>query len=136
MAGMKKEVMDMFNNPDASKVVATVDGSGSVHVVPHGSLMAVSPDRIAFAKLVKGRTWENMEERKNVSLTAFTRGKPGESEGYQVKGVCEKIETSGELMDKYKQNMPPGIELAGAGTVRVDEVYDVSPGPNCGKRLD
>ncbi|MDY6973920.1 MAG: hypothetical protein SV775_16605 [Thermodesulfobacteriota bacterium] len=135
MANMTKEVMDMFNNPNASKVLATVDAFGTAHVVPHGSLLAIAPNRISFAKLVKGKTWENMEQRKSVSLTAFLPGKPGKSVGYQVKGICEKIETSGELMDKYMQQMPPGLKLAGAGAIRVEEVYDATPGPNCGKQL-
>jgi len=135
VADMTKQIMDIFNNPGAAKVMATLDASGKIHVVPHGSIMAIAPDKVAFAKLMKGKTWENLEERKTVSLTVFLQGKPGESEGYQVKGVCEKLETWGELVDKYRQNMPSGVNLAGAGTIKVEEVYDVSVGPNCGARI-
>lgn len=135
MADMTKEVMDMFNNPNASKVLATVDDSGKIHLVPHGSIMAIAPGRVAFAKLMKGKTWENLVERKTVSMTAFVPGKVGETKGYQVKGVCEGIETSGELMDQYQKKMPPGMKLAGTGTIKVEEVYEVSVGPNCGKKI-
>ncbi len=136
MAEMTKEVMDMFNNPKASKVMATRDAQGKIHAVPHGSIMAIVPDRIAFAKLVKGKTWENLQATKVASITAFMLGeKPQESVGYQVKGVCEGIETSGELMEKYQSQMPPGMKLAGVGVVKVEEVYEVTPGPNCGRRI-
>ena len=135
MAEMTKEVQNLFNNPNASKVLATLDAFGKIHVVPHGSIMSVAPDRIAFAKLAKGRTWENLEDRKTASLTAFIPGKPGESIGYQVKGVFEKMETSGDLMDTFIRMMSPGAKLAGAGTIKVEEVYDVTPGPDCGVKI-
>jgi hypothetical protein len=83
MANMPKEVMDMFNNPNASKVLATLDTSQKIHAVPHGSIMAIAPDKIAFAKGVKGKTWENLETTKIASITAFiTAGKIEESIGY------------------------------------------------------
>jgi hypothetical protein len=133
---MTKEVMDMFNNPAASKVLATVDSNGKVHAVPHGSIVAIGPDRVAFAKLVKGKTLENLESTKNVSVTAFVPSQqPGESIGYQIKGIFEGLQNSGPLFDNYQSKMPPNMKLAGVGTIKVEEVYEVSPGPNCGKRL-
>ncbi|MDY6863242.1 MAG: hypothetical protein SV062_09665 [Thermodesulfobacteriota bacterium] len=137
MANMTEEVMELFNSQSAAKVLATADSKGSIHVLPHGSIMAIAPDKIAFAKLVKGKTWDNLEKTKNASVTAFILSqKPGESKGYQVKGACEGIQSSGELYDSYQSKMPPNMKIAGAGIISVEEVYDVSPGPNCGKRLD
>ncbi|MFZ3252675.1 MAG: pyridoxamine 5'-phosphate oxidase family protein [Syntrophales bacterium] len=136
MADMTKEAMDMFNNPNASKVLATVDVAGKIHAVPHGSIMAVAPDKVAFAKLLKGKTQENLQSTKNASVTVFVPSQqPGESIGYQVKGIFEGIQESGPLFDNYQSKMPPNMKLAGVGTIKVEEVYEVSPGPNCGKRL-
>jgi hypothetical protein len=52
-----------------------------------------------------------------------------------VKGTCEKIETSGKLFEKYRSQMPPNLKLEGVGVIKVEEVYEVSPAPNCGKRI-
>ena len=136
MANMTKEVMDMFNNPNASKVLATAESNGKIHAVPHGSIIAIAPDKVAFAKLVKGKTLENLQSTKNASVTAFVPlQKPGESIGYQVKGIFEGIQEAGPLFDNYQSKMPPNMKLAGVGTIKVEEVYEVSPGPNCGKKL-
>ena len=54
---------------------------------------------------------------------------------YQVKGIFEGFQESGPLFDNYQSKMPPNMKLAGVGTIKVEEVYEVSPGPNCGKKL-
>ena len=136
MANMTKEVMETFNNPKAAKVLATVDSEGKIHAIPHGSIMAIAPDKIAFAKIMKGKTWENLEKTKTASVVAFIpSNKPGESVGYQVKGVSAGLQSSGELYEQYLSKMPPQMKIAGVGVISIEEVYEVTPGPNAGKKL-
>jgi hypothetical protein len=55
MAKMPKEVMDMFNDPAASKVLGTSDETGVLNVAPIGTLRAVNEETIAFAEFMEER---------------------------------------------------------------------------------
>lgn len=120
---MRKEVMDIFNNPEASKVLATVDENGNVNVAPHGSLLAFDEETITFAKSSKGKTWHNLEATKKAAAAAFLlKPKPI---GYQIKGAFKGFQTAGLLFDQYKDKAPKGIEVLAVGTIRVEEVYSL-----------
>lgn len=123
MMKMSKEVMDIFNNPEASKVLATVDENGNINVAPHGSLLAFDEETITFAKSSKGKTWHNLETTKKAAATAFLL-KP-EPAGYQIKGTFQGFQTTGSLFDLYKGKAPKGIQILAVGTIKVEEVYSL-----------
>jgi len=134
MAEMSKEVQDLFNNPEASKVLATVDTAGNLNVVPKGTVSAVGADTIAFAELVGGKTKANLESVNKAAVTVFKMSMP--PSGYQVKGTFQGFQTSGPLFDKFasmvKQMLK--IDIQSVGTIKVEEVYSVSPA-DAGKKL-
>lgn len=131
MVKMPKEVMDMFNDLEASKVLATVDAEGKINVVPVGSLAAVDEETIAFAELFVEKTKRNLEATRRASATAF-KG----LEGYQVKGTFQGFQTSGPIFDqlggKVKELL--GLDVKSVGTIRVEEVYSVAPSEQ-GKKI-
>jgi hypothetical protein len=55
MAKMTKEIMDLLNDPKASKVLAPCDSGGNLNVVPKGSLVAIDEETIAFADIFGGK---------------------------------------------------------------------------------
>lgn len=133
MARMPKEVMDVFNDPGSAKVLATLGIDMVLNVVPKGSLRAIDEERLAFADIFGEKTNKNLESNRKVSALAF-RMKP--VEGYQVKGVFEGFQTSGELFDYYVREIRERLkmEIRGVGVIKVEEVYSVAP-PRAGKKI-
>lgn len=134
MVKMSKEVMDVFNDPNSAKVLATVGSTVlEINAVPKGSLMAVSRDVIAFADIFGDKTNKNLQLNKKVSALAF---KMNPLAGYQIKGTFLGFQTSGELFDRFAKEVKERIKLdiRAVGTIRVDEVYGVAP-PEPGKKI-
>jgi hypothetical protein len=134
MAKMSKEVMEVFNDPSSSKVLATAGSTAlEVNAVPKGSLRAVNEDTIAFADIFGDKTNKNLQLNKRVSALAF---KTSPVAGYQVKGTFLGYQTSGELFEGFAKMVKEKINLdiRAVGTIRVDEVYAVAP-PEPGKKI-
>ena len=132
MVKMPKEAMDMFNDPAASKVLATVDEKGVLNVVPIGTLSAISEETIAFAEVFAGKTKENLEKTKKAAATAF-KIPPA---GYQIKGTFAGFQTSGALFNKIGKAVKEslGMDIKRVGMIKVEEVYSVGM-PEPGKKI-
>ncbi|BDC36408.1 MAG: pyridoxamine 5'-phosphate oxidase family protein [Candidatus Methanoliparum thermophilum] len=132
MVKMSKEVMDIFNDTEASKVMATVDEKGVLNVAPIGTLSAIDEETIAFAEVFGGKTKENLEKTKKAAATAFKMP----FEGYQIKGTFVGFQTSGALFDKMNKAVKEtlGKDIKRVGTIKVEAVYSVAR-PEPGKKL-
>ncbi len=134
MVRISKEVMDVFNDPDSAKVLATVGSTVlEINAAPKGSLRAVGEDVIAFADIFGDKTNKNLQLNKKVSALAF---KMNPLAGYQIKGTFLGFQTSGELFDRFAKEVkePIKMDIRAVGTIRVDEVYAVAP-PEPGKKI-
>ena len=133
MAKMTKEVMDLFNDPNSAKVLATAGTALEINAVPKGSLRAIGEDLMAFADIFGDKTNKNLAINKKVSALAF-RTNP--LAGYQIKGTFLGFQTSGELFDRFAKEIKERIKLGirAVGTIKVDEVYAVAP-PQPGKKI-
>jgi hypothetical protein len=94
MAKMPKEVMDMLNNPQSAKVLATCDSAAKLNAVPKGSLTAVDDETVAFADIFGDKTNVNLKATNKAAVTFFSTDLP--PVGYQVKAyhrpaTCRKI---------------------------------------------
>ncbi len=132
MVKMPKEVMDMFNDWDAAKTIATADTEGKLNVVPVKTFSAVDEETLVFGNVFLGKTKDNIEATKKVAVTAF-KG----STGYQIKGSFQEFLISGSIFDQKKEQVKEKLKLdaKSAGIIKVEEVYSVSPGPDAGKKL-
>ncbi|MFC1924996.1 pyridoxamine 5'-phosphate oxidase family protein [Chloroflexota bacterium] len=127
MAKMPKEVMDLFNDPKADKVLATADADGDPNVVPKGSTIAVDEETIAFADIMGTKTNANLKLNKKVALVAV-KASPDGPAGYQVKGTFQEFQASGPLLDNFiKIFEPMRLKPKAAGIIKVDEVYNCLP---------
>ena len=133
MAKMTKEVMDLFNDPNSAKVLATAGTALEINAVPKGSLRAIGEDLMAFADIFGDKTNKNLVVNKKVSALAF---KTNPLAGYQIKGTFLGFQTSGELFDRFAKEIKERIKLGirAVGTIKVDEVYAVAP-PQPGKKI-
>jgi len=133
MAKMTKEVMDLFNDPNSAKVLATAGTALEINAVPKGSLRAIGEDLMAFADIFGDKTNKNLVVNKKVSALAF---KTNPLAGYQIKGTFLGFQTSGELFDRFAKEIKERIKLGirAVGTIKVEEVYAVAP-PQPGKKI-
>jgi predicted pyridoxine 5'-phosphate oxidase superfamily flavin-nucleotide-binding protein len=123
MAKMPKEVMDMLNNPQSAKVLATCDSSGKLNAVPKGSLTAVDDETVAFADIFGDKTNANLKATNKAVVTFFATGLP--PVGYQVKGTFHGFQTSGPMFDNFAQKIKEllKMDIKAVGVIKVDEVY-------------
>ncbi|HEC56861.1 MAG TPA: pyridoxamine 5'-phosphate oxidase family protein [Candidatus Syntrophoarchaeum butanivorans] len=132
MVKMPKEVKDMIGDPGASRTLATVDADGMVNCVPIGTFSAIDDETIVFADVFLGKTKENLEATKKASVTAW-KG----MNGYQVKGEFQGFQTSGDLFEKVAKQVKDALKLdiKAVGTIKAKEIYDISVGPDAGKKI-
>lgn len=133
MAKMPKEVMEVFNDPKSTKVLATAGTILEINAVPKGSLRAIGEELIAFADIFGDKTNKNLEVNKKVAALAFRMDPMA---GYQIKGTFQGFQTSGELFNRFAKEIKERIKMnvKAVGTIRVDEIYAVAP-PQPGKKV-
>ena len=133
MAKMPKEVIEVFNDPKSTKVLATAGTILEINAVPKGSLRALDEERIAFADIFGDKTNKNLEVNKKVAALALRMDPMA---GYQIKGTFQGFQTSGELFNRFAKEIKEKMKMnvKAVGTIRVDEVYAVVP-PQPGKKI-
>jgi hypothetical protein len=133
MARTPKEVMDVFNDPKSTKVLATAGTILEINAVPKGSLRAIDEELIAFADISGDKTNKNLEVNKKAAVLALRMDPLA---GYQIKGTFQGFQTSGELFNRFSKEVRERIKMTirAVGTIKVDEVYAVAP-PQPGKKI-
>jgi predicted pyridoxine 5'-phosphate oxidase superfamily flavin-nucleotide-binding protein len=134
MAKMTKEVMDMMNDAQASKVLATCDTASKLNVVPKGTLAAIDEETIAFADIFGDRTNKNLDANQKAAVAVFKMDLP--PVGYQIKGTFQGSQTSGPLYDIFAQKVKEllNLDIKSVGVIKVDEVYAAGV-PNPGAKI-
>lgn len=127
--------MTALNDPAASKVLGTRASDGSVNVIPVGSIMAASPELIAFGAILMKDTSKNLEKmRDSGELVSMLVSK--ETKAYQVKGAVKDYVTSGPLFDKMNEVLKSlGLQARGVWTVEPQQVWNQSANYESGKRM-
>ena len=135
MAKMDEQVKDMITRV-RTIVLATSDRDGVPNVVPIHSKNVIDDETILISNQFMGKTLENFLQNPKVAITLWDKIK-----GYQIKGEGT-YETSGKLYEETARfveafgksvNFP--LSSKGILLVKVTEVFDVSPGPNAGKKI-
>jgi hypothetical protein len=144
MITLPNEVMSLVNDSKASKTISTISTEGRRHTIYMSSLMAISANQLAFARILMKRTNQNLEEMKKRGDTvsvSVTLGRASykiiaKVEIYQTSGpvydkVIEALKLSGvmEGLDKY------GMKVQGVWALEPVEVWNESPGPVAGTRV-
>ena len=134
MVKITKEVMDMLNDSQASKVLATSDSGGSINVVTKGSLVALDEETIAFADIFGGKTNVNLSANTKTTVAAFKTDLP--PVGYQIKGIFQGFQTSGPVFDNFAAQIKSAmnIDIKAVGIINPSEVYAIGV-PNPGAKI-
>jgi predicted pyridoxine 5'-phosphate oxidase superfamily flavin-nucleotide-binding protein len=130
VARIPKKVLDLYDDMDSVKMLATVDKQWNVNVVPVSSAGVLDEEALAFADVLLGKTRENLATTKRATVTVF---KPPMA-GYQAKGIFLGWQTSGPVYEKYIAKAKERIEktgisseVKGIGTLQINEVYSINP---------
>jgi len=134
MAKLPEDAVNLFNDPAASKAMATVDPQGDINLGPKGSLMAVDPETLAFADIFGTKTRANLEATKKAVVIAFKPSAP--FPGYRVKGTFAGFQTAGPLFEQFAKQIKQmlNLDIRAVGVIKVDEVYNLTP-PKAGEKV-
>lgn len=135
MAKMTQRLREIFEKQE-TLVLATASNDGIPNVVPINAKKILDDETLLISDQFFHKTLRNLQENPRVAITFWDR-----LEGYQIKGAVT-IETSGtryedtarwiEAVGK-KLNLP--LRSKGALIVKIEEIYDVSPGAQAGMRI-
>ena len=132
MPQMSKEIMDMFNDPKAFKVLATVDKNGTLNNVPIFSICCVDKETIGCADVYMAKTKKNLKSTKKMAAVCFkvSEKKGVAPTGFQVKGTYQEYQTEGPVYDKLKEAiaLSMGRGIRGAIIIKAEEGWSVTPG--------
>jgi len=132
---MPQEVVSALNTPSASKVLATVRPDGSAHTISVGSIVAPSPEMIAFGAILMKETGNNLKsmKEKGQSVSVLVTQ---ETKSYQVRGKVKDYITSGPLFDQMNENLKAiGLKAVGVWTVEPTDVWNQSANYDAGKKM-
>lgn len=131
MVNIPKDVMDTIVAPDSIKMIATIDEKGAPNVATVGSITAIDSETIAFAELFIKKTKANLESTKKAAIIIFK----GPMVGYQLKGTFAGFQTSGPIFDSFSEKIMElmKLKIKSVGIIKVDEVYEASPGKDSKK---
>lgn len=135
MAKMPKNVVDLLNDPKASKVIATVGSDGNPHAIMVGSINAPAEDKIAVGVILMEHTNKNLEGMKEKGQkAAILVGK--EMESYQIKANIGDYQTSGPIFEAMKTEIEKiGLKLKAVWLLEPVEVWNQSASYEAGKRI-
>jgi len=103
-----KNVMDLFNSPEATKVLTSVSANG----IPHSTSANLESNPKVAAIAVKGM------------------------ESFQIVGTVMARQTEGELFDNVNAKLAEmNMACSAVWMFTPEDIYDESAGPNAGTKL-
>jgi hypothetical protein len=133
-----KEVMDVYNDPAAIKVLATRSGE-DLHMIPLGSLRVMDANTIVCASIHMHEAHENLSKAaktgEKISTLAVKMAPGTPPQAYQVRCRVKTSMTSGPLFEGMKENIKKlGMDVRAVWILEPLEVL-VQIGPNAGKKI-
>lgn len=135
MVEIPQKVMELLNDDQAAKTLATVSSDGKVHAIRVGSAVAPSKDLVAVGAIFMSHTCDNLETmKKKGQLASILVNK--EMEAYEIKAKVKDYQTSGPLYDKMAQEVKKlGLSVKGVWTFEPVEVWNQSASPHAGEKM-
>jgi hypothetical protein len=127
---LSDEITEILNNPDTTKVLASVDEQGNPHVVVKKSLHGVDDGTIHLLEILEGsNSGRNLTAAlwfdRRVAILLFSK----EGRQIQIKGKPIKYHISGPLFLEHYVKLRErlgDVDLAGIWVIEPDEVIDES----------
>lgn len=131
MVSVPNNVIELFKNPAAVKLLITSCKCGQPHAIVCGSIVPVDAETFAVGEVLMKRSAEYMKDNKKVELVAVAG-----PQSFGVEATVGDRVTSGPLFDVMNENLAKHKLHANAvWTFKVTAVYDESAGPTAGKKI-
>ncbi|MEM3069089.1 MAG: pyridoxamine 5'-phosphate oxidase family protein [Nitrososphaerales archaeon] len=117
--------------------LGTTDKKGYPNAVPVACFQypaVMDDDKFVIIHNYFDKTIKNLQENPFASLTFWD---PETREGYQVKGPVE-IKSSGDFYERITSEIRakrPDLPLKSVIILRIEEIYNIKPGLEAGKRI-
>jgi predicted pyridoxine 5'-phosphate oxidase superfamily flavin-nucleotide-binding protein len=135
MAQMTEKIVELFGKIPTA-IFATASPDGVPNAVPVGAKKIIDNETILISDQFFNKTLANIKANPKASVT-FWEG----HDGYQIKGPVT-IETTGSRFEetaKWIEDMGNKIgaplKSKGAVILKIEEIYNLTPGPDAGKRI-
>ena len=131
MAKITDEMKDIASRTKGF-ALATATKDGDPHVIPVGFGKVLSDDEVLLVDVFMKKTLDNIKANPKVAVSVWDYDA---LKGYEFKGIA-RIETSGNAFEdsvKMVKSVFPQFDAKAAVVVKVDSIYDVTPGPQAGK---
>ena len=135
MAIMSKRIQETF---EKRKIVAlaTASRGGTPNVVPVGAKWIIDDETILISDQYMNKTLSNLKENPHAAVTFWDK-----IEGYQMKGTAtyetsgRRFEEAAKRVEKIGSSRNLSLKSKGVVIFKITEIYNVSPGPDAGKRV-
>jgi len=134
MFALTAEMKEVFQK---NKVfaIATASKNAIPNVAPMATVQLVADDTIWIGDNYMVKTLANVKENPHVALYVWD---PEKKRCFQIKGTVS-VKTSGAEYEKIKAQIKakgPHYPAKGLLIVKITEVFDCTPGPNAGKKVE
>ena len=132
MAKIPEEVINLFTDPQASKVLATVDPDGILQAGAKGRFHVVDEETMAFAEMAQVMRKPVFKAKQKASIAIFKLP----SFGYQIQGTFQEYQTVAMYDEWAKRAKEAGnLDITRVGIIKVDEIYSFAQRGDFGKKI-
>jgi hypothetical protein len=134
MVKLTAEMKDVFSQYKIF-AIATASKAGIPNVAPIGFVQLVSDDTIWLGDNFMNKTLKNVKENPHMALYFW---EPEKKRCFQIKGRVT-VKTSGPDYEKIRAQIKakgPQYPAKGLLVLTITEVFDCTPGPNAGKKIE
>jgi len=134
MVALTAEMKEVF---EKNKVfaIATASKSAIPNVAPMATVQLVADDTIWIGDNYMVKTLANVKENPYLAIYIWD---PEKKRCFQIKGTVT-VKTSGEDYEKIKAQIKakgPQYPAKGLLIVKITELFECTPGPNAGKKVE
>ena len=132
MVEITEDILELLDDPETQIVLATASDDSVPNAVPMRNVWVVDDDRIALGDVFFDKTRENIESNGQISLSIWR-----DTEGYQLKGECKEIKSSGALFEEKKEMLAEkmDLDLKALCIAEIEDIFSTTPGPGAGEKI-
>ena len=131
MVALPKEVIDLINTKEATKLLVTVSSEGQPHAIVCGSIFATPDGKAGVGEILMKRASKNLKETGKAALSVAAGPK-----AYELILKNPERADSGPVFDDMKAKMAAlNLPCFAVWTFDVAEVWDESAGPSAGTKV-
>jgi hypothetical protein len=131
MVALPKEVIDLINAKEATKLLVTVSSEGQPHAIVCGSIFATPDGKAGVGEILMKRASKNLKDTGKAALSVAAGPK-----AYELILKNPARADSGPVFDDMKAKMAAvNLPCFAVWTFDVAEVWDESAGPSAGTKV-